>query len=70
VFWWFEKSGQFTRCEVLQIPSGGYELRVVEPSGAERVEHFESEGALAARRHDVEAQLRTAGWNGPHGWVL
>jgi hypothetical protein len=70
VFWWFEKSGQYTRCEVLPISSGGFELRVVEPSGAEHVERFDSEVALAARQHAVEAQLRTAGWSGPHGWVL
>jgi hypothetical protein len=70
VFWWFEKSGQYTRCEILQIAAGGYELRVIEPSGAEHVEHFDSEVDLAARQTAVEAQLRTTGWSGPHGWVL
>jgi hypothetical protein len=70
VFWWFERGGQFTRCEVIEIADGGYELRVVEPSGAEHVEHFDSPTALAARQQAVELQLRTAGWSGPHGWVL
>jgi hypothetical protein len=69
VFWWFEKGGQYTRCEVLEVP-GGYELRIVDPSGEEQVEQFDSTTALASRQQSVEVQLRNAGWSGPHGWVL
>ena len=70
MFWWFEKRGQFTRCEVVESPGGGYELRVVDPSGSERVEYFDSTTDLAARQELVEQELRGAGWTGPHGWVL
>ena len=35
VFWWFERKGQFLQCEILPVPTGGFELRLIEPDGTE-----------------------------------
>jgi hypothetical protein len=70
VFWWYERSGAFTRCEVLQLPTGEFEIRVVYPDGHEQVERFTSADELAARQTSLEAALRSDGWSGRHGWVL
>jgi hypothetical protein len=70
VFWWFEREGAYTRCEVLDLPTGGFELRIVNHDGTEQVEHFSNVAELAKRQEAVNAQLRNAGWVGPHGWVI
>jgi hypothetical protein len=70
VFWWFERNGTYTRCEVLDLPTGGFELRVVDPDGQEEIEHFADAATLARRQQAVEEQLAADGWTGPHGWLL
>jgi len=70
VFWWFERRGTYTRYEVLELPQGGYELRVIDADGGERVERFQYADDLASRQCALEAELKSAGWTGPHGWVL
>ena len=70
MFWWFERKGTYTRYEILDLPGGGYELRVIEPDGREQVERFQYADDLAKRQRVVEAELRAQGWTGPHGWVL
>jgi hypothetical protein len=70
MFWWFERNGAYLRCEVLETPGGGYELRLVEPQGDERVERFADPDALARRQQAVERDLIADGWTGPHGWIL
>jgi hypothetical protein len=69
VFWWFERRGQYLRYEARQVPDG-YELRVVEPDGVERVERFGESDQLTERQVEFERQLATQGWAGPHGWNL
>jgi hypothetical protein len=58
------------RCEVLHLPAGSFELRVVAPDGAERVEQFTDSEELAKRQVAVESELISEGWSGPHGWHL
>lgn len=70
MFWWFERRGALTRCEVLDLPTGGFELRVVHPNGTEQVEHFAEATDLAKRQQEVHSALASAGWSGPHGWVI
>lgn len=70
MFWWFERGGSYVRCEALQLPSGIFELRVVEADGSEQVEHFNDSDALAKRQIAVEQRLSSQGWSGPHGWNL
>jgi hypothetical protein len=70
VFWWFERGGNYLRCEAQQMSTGGYELRIVTPDGAEHVEHFSDSQDLTKRQHDVIDEITAEGWTGPHGWVL
>ena len=70
MFWWFERSGAYLRCEVLELSESSYELRVVHPDGSVRVEVFTDARDLAKRQAEVEGELRGDGWTGPHGWVL
>src|SRR6476661_2587513 len=70
MFWWFERKGTYLRCEVLQLPSGEYELRLVGPDGSESIEQFSGPEALGRRQQAVQQDLAADGWSGPHGWVL
>ena len=50
--WFFERSGQFIRCETREDQAGVWELVVAEPEGTERIERFrngtEARGTHAA----------------------
>ena len=70
MFWWFERGGAYLRCEVLQLATEKYELRVLGPDGTESVEAFDDDAELAIRQNDMLASLSARGWTGPHGWVL
>jgi hypothetical protein len=70
VFWWFERGGQFLRCEVNGAPDGGCVLRVIDADGTERTEHFENSTDLTRRQVDFERELTAKGWTGPYGWNL
>ena len=70
MFWWFERSGGYLRCEVLELSKGSYELRVIQPDGSMHVEVFADAKDLAKRQGEVERDLRAEGWTGPHGRVL
>ena len=39
MIWFFEKKGQYVRCETRKGADGGYELVITEAGGAERVSH-------------------------------
>lgn len=70
LFWWFERNGTYLRCQALDSPGGGYELRISNPDGTERVEHFPDSADLTRRQRAVEDELAAEGWSGPHGWNL
>jgi len=70
VFWWFERNGTYLRCEALNSPAGGFELRMCDPDGTERIEHFPDSAELTQRQRAVEDELAADGWSGPHGWNL
>ena len=70
MFWWYERNGQHSRVEVLQLVTGVYELRVVDADGSEDVEAFNDSRELADRQNEVQQRMRTEGWSGPHGWVV
>lgn len=69
MFWWFEREGRFLRYEARES-EGVYELCVVDPDGSERIERFDDSRELARRQAEFEDQIKTEGWNGPHGWNL
>jgi len=70
MLWWFERQGRHTRVEVLDLPNGGYELRVVDAEGSERVEHFTNAADLAKRQQAVQDDLIAAGWNRSGEWLV
>lgn len=68
MFWWFERSGRYLRCEAREGPRGTYELCVIDPDGVERVEQFVDSADLAKRQAEFAQQITSEGWTGPHGW--
>jgi hypothetical protein len=69
VVWFFEKHGAYLRCETRDVPGrpGHYELVIVQPDGTETVERFAGSETLMRRQQELESQLATTGWQGPHG---
>jgi hypothetical protein len=70
MLWWFEREGQRTRLEVLHLPAGAYELRLIGADGVEHVEHFTDAGELAKRQHEIQQTLAATGWRGPNTWII
>ncbi len=70
MFWFFEKSGKYVRCETREAADGAYELVVTQPDGTERVERFTDTGAMARRQVELEHGLTLEGWSGPYGRVM
>jgi hypothetical protein len=52
------------------LPTGGFELRIVEPDGIEVVERFSDAAALAKRSHAVIDEVNNARWKVARGWNL
>jgi hypothetical protein len=64
----FERGGQFIRCESRPADSGsGYELAIIYPDGREDVERFDDPSELNRRQRELERDLTAGGWFGPHG---
>lgn len=70
MIWFFEKRGEYVRCETRKAADGAYELVITTPDGAERVERFEDSADLAQRQVEVEHGYAAEGWTGPHGRVM
>ena len=70
MIWFFEKQGQYVRCETRKADDGVYELVVTEADGRERVERFDDSMSLAKRQVEIERSLTAQGWTGPHGRVM
>lgn len=70
MFWWYERKGQHLRVEVLQIAPNEFELRMIDPDGAETVETFTDADNLAKRQVVLQQTVTRDGWTGPHGWVI
>jgi hypothetical protein len=70
MFWWFERGGHYLRCESIPTSAGGFELRLVQPDGTERIEQFSDSDSMAQRQGEVFEEIAQAGWHGPHGWNL
>jgi hypothetical protein len=70
MFWWFERSGRYVRCETRFITKGSYEFVITQPDGTERVEHFTDAEAMTRRQEAAQRELADDGWTGPHGWNI
>jgi len=69
MIWFFERRGEYVRCETRKGADGAFELVVTDPDGTERVERFTDSAALAKRQVELEHGLTADGWTGPHGRV-
>jgi hypothetical protein len=69
MFWWFERGGRYLRCEAVPV-ADGFELRVVNPDGTERVQRCSDSAALSEQQQHLINEITSDGWNGPHGWNL
>lgn len=70
MIWFFERKGQYVRCETRKATDGAYELVITDADGAERVERFQESASLAKRQVELEHALTAEGWTGPHGRVM
>ena len=70
MLWWFERNGVNMHIEILQLARGGYELRVVDADGHERVEQLADRDELAMRQKQVVDELAAGGWHRTGHWVL
>ena len=67
----YEREGQFIRCESRPADAGsGYELVVIYPDGRERLERFDDPVELNRRQLELQSELTSTGWFGPHGRVI
>jgi hypothetical protein len=63
MIWFFERNGEYLRCEVRDGATGeACELVITYPDGRQRVEPFEEPGALARRQRELELGLVSDGW--------
>lgn len=70
MLWWFEREGRKMRVEVLDLATGGYELRIIDADGVEHVEHFADAAELAKRQQQIQDALVSLGWHGPSRWIV
>lgn len=67
----YERQGQFIRCESRPAETGfGYELAIIHPDGHEDIEHFDDTVELNRRQLELQSELTSSGWYGPHGRVI
>jgi hypothetical protein len=67
----YERQGQFLRCESRPAEGrAGYELALIFPDGREEIEYFEDDVSLNRRQMQLESELVSTGWFGPHGRVI
>ena len=67
VFYFFKRGPDFVRCEISGDQASGYRVIVTQPDGTERLETFTTSDAAHARFLEIEEQLKSEGWWGPHG---
>ncbi len=70
MLWWYERGEQRTTIEVLELPSGGFELHFVDEHGVEQVERFDNAGDLAKRQHEIQDRLIARGWSRAGDWLI
>ena len=70
VFWWFKRGNEFVRYEARRIDERVCELRFIKADGTESIERFDDEQQLTDRQRELEHDLSSDGWTGPHGWNL
>jgi hypothetical protein len=68
MIFFFEKNGEYLRCDIHTAPDGeGYELVLINPDGTETAELHSSADAVFRRWTELQGTLKSEGWWGPHG---
>lgn len=67
MFYFFQRDGDFVRCEINGDDESGYRVTITEPGGSERDEIYPSSDAAHARWLELQEQYKSEGWWGPHG---
>ena len=68
MIFFFERDGQYLRCDIHAAPGGqGYELVMTHPDGSESREHHDSAETVYRRWNQLQGSLKDAGWWGPQG---
>lgn len=70
MLWFFEREGLQTRVEVLHLPDGTYELRVLDADEAEHVERFTNAAELAKSQQAIQDALIANGWQRSGEWLV
>jgi hypothetical protein len=70
MLWGFEREGLRTTIEFLNLPTGEYELRIVDVDRVERVEHFTNAVDLAKPQQATQDILVGQGWAHTGGWKV
>ena len=70
MLWWFEREGVRTTIEVLELPSGGFELHLVDADGSEHIEHFANVLDSAKRQQLIQDELAALGWTRSGEWLV
>jgi hypothetical protein len=66
VFYFYKRGPETLQCEVRAAADGqGYEIVVVGPDGAERVEHFPTSDEVHQRWMEMDHGFEREGWWGP-----
>jgi hypothetical protein len=66
VFYFFQRGGETVQCEVRAAVDGpGYEILITEPSGAERLETFDTSEQVHNRWVELHKHFADEGWWGP-----
>lgn len=67
MIFFFQREGEYMRCDIHGAEPGGYELVLVHPDGSETTEQFDTADAVYRRWNELQGSLKDAGWWGPHG---
>jgi hypothetical protein len=65
MFYFFEKRGEYLRCELRPRTNGGVDLVISEPGHVERVERFPNFADAEARWDELRIRFNVDGWAGP-----
>jgi hypothetical protein len=68
--WFYERQGNFIRCETRDTDARTFELVIVHPDGTEKIERFEDSASLKRRQQELELTLSHDGWAGPFGRMI
>ena len=64
--YWYERGGNYIRCEVHRVDRH-FELVIVCPHGTTSIERYTNSEDVLNRQTALQQSLLGGGWNGPHG---